>query len=231
MFESAISRKIVVDFLERLRYSTFMKLKMTRQEVTENLIEGFINFWDTDLSGVDLSRLNLYAANLSGADLSGADLSGANLSGANLSGADLSGANLSGANLSGANLRETIFTGTVLTNTILDPNAKLPKLSKKEIEEAWLEIQGDRVYGWRTKYSQYIGNTRYTVEGSPYVAPVFSVDTETSCNPGIYLASKEWLVENYGKCPSLVRCYCLRSELLHAGDKWRCKRLWVVEET
>jgi hypothetical protein len=181
----------------------------------------------TDLSGTDLSLANLRWAYLSEADLSGADLSGADLFGTSLFGTHLSKANLSGANLSGANLSLAVFTDTTLTGTILDPEAKLPKLSNKDIEAGGLEVYENRVYGWRTEHSQVAGNTHYTVEGSPYVAPVFSVDRHTACHPGIYLASKEWLVKNYGK-ETPIRCYCLRSELVHAKDKWRCKRLWVV---
>jgi hypothetical protein len=50
----------------------------------------------------------------------------------------------------------------------------------------------------------------------------------TQCHPGIYLASRDWLARYYTDV-AVVRCYCLRSELVCAGDKWRCKRLWVVD--
>jgi hypothetical protein len=89
-----------------------------------------------------------------------------------------------------------------------------------------LEIDGESwVYGWRTKRSQCVGNTVY--EPGIYTATVFSVDTETECHPGIYIASEAWLKSNYpGK--EVVRCRCRRIELLHAGDKWRCKQLEVL---
>jgi hypothetical protein len=215
------------------------KKKMTREDAIQAVNAARANgqipnlSW-ADLSGTDLSLANLREANLRWADLSKADLSGANLSGADLfradlRGANLSGANLSGADLSGANLHWTVFTDATLTDTILDSEAKLPELTDKEIEEASLEIQGDKVYGWRTKYSQFMCGIHYTAEDSPYVAPVFSLDRDSDCHPGIYLASKKWLLENYNKGTPLVKCYCLRSELVHAGDKWRCKRLWVVD--
>jgi len=162
-------------------------------------------------SGAYLSGANLWGANLSGADLAGANLSGANLSGANLSEADLRGANLSEADLSW---------------TCLDPDAQLPAISDEEITQAGLEIDGDWVYGWRTKRSQVVGNAIY--EPGIYTAPVFSVDTETSCHPGIYIAGEAWLRDNYPGT-DIVRCRCRRIELLHAGDKWRCKQLEVLE--
>ena len=157
------------------------------------------------------------------ANLQGADLSDANLSDTNLRHADLRYANLIGANLLGADL----------SGTCLDPDAPIPTIPDSEIvNNAGLEIQTvdneERVYGWRTETSQHAGNTHYVPKNEPYEAPVFSVDTDTSCHPGIYLASENWLAHNYYVDVPLVRCYCLRSELIHAGDKWRCKRLWVI---
>jgi len=177
-------------------------------------------------SGAYLSGANLWGANLSGADLAGANLSGANLSGANLSEADLRGANLLEANLSGAYLRGANLSGAYLSWTCLDPDAQLPAISDEEITQAGLEIDGDWVYGWRTKRSQVVGNAIY--EPGIYTAPVFSVDTETSCHPGIYIAGEAWLRDNYPGT-DIVRCRCRRIELLHAGDKWRCKQLEVLE--
>ena len=165
----------------------------------------------------DLLEANLYMANLREA----------NLFGANLYGADLRGANLRGANLREANLYGADLRWVDLADTCLDPNATMPDLDDSEITDAGLEISGDRVCGWRTARSMHCGDTKYA-PGRCYEAPVFSVDTASECHPGIYLASRELLERMYsGAC--LVRCYCLRSELVHAADKWRCKRLWVVE--
>ena len=152
------------------------------------------------------------------ADLRWANLSGANLSGANLSGADLIGANLSGADLSGADLKKSC----------LDPAAAIPGIPDAEMLGSGLEMRGDRVYGWRTAESQHNGLQKYWPRRKAYKAPVFSVSAGTDCHPGIYIAGKAWLELNYGDKP-LVRCWCYRGELIHAGDKWRCKRLWVIK--
>jgi hypothetical protein len=146
---------------------------------------------------------------------------------ADLSGADLRGADLRGANLGWANLGWADLSGADLGNTCLDPSTPLPEIPDAEILAAGLEIVGDRVYGWRTERSQHVGSTRYAPRPEPYEAPWFSSDSSTPCHPGIYLAGREWMDGEYPDA-DLVRCYCLRSELLHAGDKWRCRRLWIV---
>jgi hypothetical protein len=184
---------------------------------------------DLNLRGTNLRGTNLRGANLSGANLRGANLSGANLYGTSLRDADLSDANLRGANLNGANLRGAKLTGANLTNTCLDPEAPIPELTDKEILDAGLEIRGDLVYGWRTRVSQHVGSTEYEV-GKEYQAPWFSVCQKTECHPGLYLASREWLWDNYGFTHNEVHCYCRRDELVHVGDKWRAKRLWIVED-
>jgi len=200
-----------------------------------------------NLSGASLSKTNLLKANLSGANLSKADLSGADLSIVNFHKADLRGADLSdsnlyaanfyGANLSGANLSKSTlyaakFRKANLTHTVLDPTASVPELPNDEITAAGFKIKGDQVWGWRTQNSQGVGNTEYK-PGKCYVAPVFSVCCHTGCHPGIYLAGKRWLSRTYPRA-AVVRCYCLRSELIHAvgpeEDNWRCKRLWIVED-
>jgi len=140
---------------------------------------------------------------------------------ANLSRANLWGANLLEANLSEANLREAN-----LSWTCLDPDAQFPVLSDEEITRAGLEIDGEWVYGWRTKRSQVVGNTIY--EPGIYTAPVFSVDTSSECHPGIYIAGERWLKENYSDV-EIVRCRCRKIELLHVDDKWRCKQLEVLK--
>ena len=180
-----------------------------------------------NLAGAYLTRANLAGANLAGADLTRANLAGADLTKASLAGADLTGADLTKAYLTGAKLAWANLAGAKLAGTILDPAAPVPPVTDEEITAAGLEIRGEQVWGWRTATSQHCGLTAY-VPGQCYEAPWFSVDTKTDCHPGIYLAGKAWLDENYPDKPH-VRCYCLRSELVHAGDKWRAKRLWVVE--
>jgi hypothetical protein len=183
------------------------------------------NLRSADLSDADLRDANLICANLSGANLIRADLSGANLSGANLSGANLSGANLSGANLSGANLSGANLSGANLSGTCLDPFATHTAASDDELLAAGLSSDSDYVIGWRTSRSQHCGTTEYA-PGTSHVAPWFSSDSSSPCHPGLYLAGREWLAAHYPGI-TVVEVRCLRSELLRAGDKWRCKRLWV----
>ena len=170
------------------------------------IVNGYRIVPGANLAEANLACVNLTRANLAWADLTETCLVEANLTDANLTGADLTGANLNG--------------------TCLDPEAPVPELTDKEILRAGLEIEGDLVYGWRTRFSIHCGYTMYE-PGKCYTAPWFSVCQGTSCHPGIYLASKEWLDHEYGEY-SRVRCYCRRDELIHAGNKWRCKRLWVV---
>lgn len=218
----------------------------TFDDIKDHLFDGSLR--GADLTGANLRGAYLRGANFSRANLFGADLTGANLRGADLHWADLCNADLNGAdlynadliwsllneadltetNLSGTDLHGTNLTGTNLTGTVLDPDAPIPSILDKEILDAGLEIDEKWVLGWRTRHSQYTGLTEYVVRNEPYVAPWFSVCKETSCHPGIYLTSKEWLEENYSD-QYLVRCKCLRSELIHAKDKWRCKRLWIIE--
>jgi hypothetical protein len=171
--------------------------------------------------------LSLRHANHSEADFSGADFSGADLCGAHLHRANYSNADFRGAILNHTHLYYTELTGANLTGTCLDPEAPVPELTDKEILDAGLEIRGDLVYGWRTKISQHADSTVYGI-GREYRAPWFSVCRYTDCHPGLYLASWEWLRKRYTYQPR-VRCYCRRDELVHAGDKWRAKRLWIVE--
>ena len=173
------------------------------------------------LSDANLSRAYLGDANLSRADLSDANLSRAYLGDANLSGADLSGADLSGADLSGADLRRANLSGTAL-----DPAAAPPPLPDAALVAAGLEIDGPWVLGWRTARSMHVGSAEYA-PGSAHVAPWFSVDAATACHPGIYLASLAWLALEFDVCEPRVRCRALRAELVHAGDKWRARRLWI----
>ena len=184
-----------------------------------------------DLSGADLSHADLCGADLSDADLSdaglcGADLSGANLNGADLSHAILSGANLSDADLSGADLSGANLSDADLSGTCLDPNAPVPEIPDSAIFTAGLEIRGDQIWGWRTAESRR-ADARYEPLAAPYEAHAFSIDANTPCHPGIYFAGPDYVRSEYPGA-EFVRCYCLRSELVHA-DKWRCKRLWVVK--
>ena len=184
------------------------------------------NLSDADLSGAALRGAALRGAALRGANLSAADLRDADLIGVDLRGANLSAADLSGANLRGANLRGADLSDADLIGTCLDPEARVPAISDDAIMSAGLTIDGQWVIGRRTAGSQHCGATEYR-PGSAHIAPWFSVDaTTTDCHPGLYLAGAEWLSTRYPGEPT-VEVRCLRSELVHAGDKWRCRRLWV----
>ena len=135
---------------------------------------------------------------------------------------EANGANLQGVSLQGANLR-----GANLSGTCLDPNAKIPQASDQAFLDAGFELSGDYILGWRTQVSQHCGSTQYA-PGQMYQAPWFSTDASTDCHPGLYLASKTWMEKNYPQA-ALVRCKALKSEVLGAGNKFRAKRLWVME--
>ena len=176
------------------------------------------------LTGTGGARADLRGADLRGADLRGADLSDADLSDADLSGADLRSASLRGANLIRADLRSADLAGTCL-----DPAVPVPALTDAELDAAGLELDGPWVLGWRTARSVHVGSTVYA-PGSSHEAPWFSVDVEMPCHPGIYLAPRDWIDREFGVRCAVVRCRALRAELVHAGDKWRAKRLWIARE-
>jgi hypothetical protein len=184
------------------------------------------NLSGADLRGANLKGANLREANLKGANLREADLRGADLRGADLREADLRGADLWGANLREADLRGADLRGANLQDTCLDLDAPIQPLQKEILERCGLELEGKYVWGWRTRVSKFCGNTTY-IPGECYTAPWFSVDTETECHPGIYLAGLAYMYAVYPAVP-LVRCFCRHDELIKAGDKFRCKRLWIV---
>ena len=163
---------------------------------------------------------NLYGADLSRADLYGANLSGANLSGANLSGANLSGADLSRADLSRANL----------SKTVLDPKNKIkPSLARKWLKSRGIHVDiGGNFIAWRTKISQHMGVTVY-VPGC-YSAPVFSTDKKSSCHPGLYLASKNWLKDTYDENIRLVRVLANVRDAFPVDNKMRVRKFEVLSD-
>ena len=165
-------------------------------------------------------------ANLYEADLYKADLRGADLYGANLYEADLRGASLYEADLSLANL----------TGTCLDPTAQLPSLDLEDDANAFAanvkatENDPEFLYGWRTAKSAHCTTNGVYVTYEPgceYKAPWFSV-SDTECHPGLYFApSVKWLEEN-GYSGPFVMVKALKTETFKAGEKYRCKRFWVL---
>jgi len=177
----------------------------------------------TDLFGVNLIRSNLSEANLTKANLTRANLFRADLSGANLTEANLIGVNLSEANLYRANLSKTNLTNANLQGTCLDPQVQVP-----ETDLSCFETEGDYIIGYRTKGSMHKSNTIYE-PGKHYVAPWFSICTETSCHPGIYLATLSWLKDEY-PFSLYVKLKALKAETLKVGNKYRAKQIWVLED-
>ena len=215
----------------------------TIKKTLENAVKLGADLTDADLRNANLTEANLTDAHLTDAQLTGANLAGANLTktylsyanltnahltnaqltGANLTGSDLTNADLTNANLTGADLTNAQLTGANLTGTCLDPN-NVPNGDWAGFEE--VEGGSEFVMGYRTKKSIHVGNTVYEV-GKTYEAPYFSTCPTTSCHPGLYLyPSKEAaLKENQ----DIVKVVAKKSELHHAGDKWRCKKFYQVE--
>jgi len=211
-----------------LRYADLVDANFAKADLTG------ARLYRADLTGATLTNATLTDANFTDASLARATLAGVVLASTNLSyvsfmDADLTDADFTGAILANTNLMGTRLTGAVFTSTCLDPEAIIPSLTDKEIFAAGLQPVGEWVYGWRTERSKIAGDTKYVLREEPYVAPVFSVSQNTPCHPGIYLASRKWLADHYGKHEPVVRCHCKRDELIHAGDKWRTRRLWIEE--
>jgi hypothetical protein len=190
------------------------------------------NLRGANLRGAELDSANMVGASLRGADLRGANLRGANLERACLEGsylrvANLRGANLRGACLEGADLRGANLAGANLEGTAIDP-ASVAHATADALAEAGLRVDGEYVYGLRTRVSQHVGDTDYSKPGI-YSAPVFSVCTNTSCHPGIYLASAQWLDGN-GYSGDRVKCRALIADCIVAGDKVRARKIEVLKE-
>lgn len=170
---------------------------------------------------------------LRGIDFSYADLEGADFQFADLKCANFYHAKLAGANLSDALLGHADFCMADLDHTVLDPANILPPIPEAEILAAGLELDTfegeDIVIGYRTMFSQHVGRDKYR-GGLYYRAPVFSCCQKTSCHPGIYMDSRENIETEYPDV-KLVRCWCFRSDLLHASSKWRAKLVHIMRQT
>ena len=119
------------------------------------------------------------------------------------------------------------FSGTNLGATCLNLPKEYEPPSDEKVLAAGLEVDGDHVVGWRTARSVSFGDTQYVV-GNCYEAPFFSICDKTKSHPGLYFASLEWLKENYPN-ETFVKCKCLKKEMACGVDRWRAKRLWIVE--
>lgn len=197
--------------------------------VGANLAEA--DFSGAICDGADFSGANMHSVVLSAAGFVGANFSGANLSYANCARGDFAKSKFVGANLSQMQMRDADFTDADFTGTCLDPKLELPPIPNELIFAAGLEprlVDGvDYVYGYRTSTCKIINSLTQYKPGTTHVAPWFSTDQSMDCHPGIYLAGKGWLLDRYNPV-DLVRCRCLRKDLLNACTKWRCRRLEIL---
>jgi hypothetical protein len=190
-----------------------------------NLEGANLHLMQTNLVGATLVKANLVGAWLAEANLEGANLEGATLYEASLREANLTNANLKGVKLNKTELANANLTGANLEHTVLDPKCTGCS-SERQLIEAGLEVKGEYVYGWRTQYSEHVGNTFYA-PGSVYVAPVFSICALTSCHPGIYFASDEYL-DDHNYSANRVYCRSLVKDCLLVGGKVRTRRLEIL---
>lgn len=209
----------------------FISIKLEDNSEKVNL--NGLDLRNINLSRSELSDVNFCDSNLIGADFSNAELINSNFNNAclvdvnfkeaSLDGASFEGANLTNANLIGSYLYLTKFMNANLMNTILDANNKVPESDLSELNE-----DGDFVIGYRTKKSIHLSEMVYLV-GNCYNAPYFSVDIVSVCHPGIYLAPLDWLKKVYAKM-KYVKVKAFKNEVLKVEDKYRAKRIWVLED-
>lgn len=197
----------------------------------------------TALRGLDFGAANLAAIVLEHSELDGSDFTCASLSSSSCAGAkfrrcnflsanlkfgDFDNCDFTGANFADTGLSNASFKGAILTGTCLDPAAPIPAIADADLAGFDLRIEAgiEYVYGYRTRRSKHIGITEYE-PGMTYTAPWFSVCPDTSCHPGIYMATAAWLAAEY-PYSNKVRCRCLRKDLHKAGDKFRAKAIEVL---
>lgn len=137
--------------------------------------------------------------------------------------------NFKNACLRDMDVTNTHFVNCDFTSTVFDPKAKMPPLRKNH----GFEKVGRRLIGYRTKRSRFAGNNFYLV-GETYTAPIFSVDTETECHPGLYVLPSHdafynefnlFELRDYG----MIKVSFSPKDLLEAGEKWRVKSFKVEE--
>lgn len=95
------------------------KVRLTRDQAWEVILEGMGRNESADLQNTDLSGLDLSEADLSDAVLLDADLSSADLTDTELIDTNFRGANMKGVKLWGAEFQETDFEGADFTGTDL----------------------------------------------------------------------------------------------------------------
>jgi hypothetical protein len=85
-------------------------------------------------------------------------------------------------------------------------------------------VRDGYVYAWRTAKSQHNGSTEY--RPGIYTA-VLSRDISSSCHPGIYFATQQWLAVHYPS-ESIVPVRVKLGHIVAAGDKFRTDELEVL---
>jgi hypothetical protein len=87
-------------------------------------------------------------------------------------------------------------------------------------------IRNGYAYAWRTARSQHSGSQEYAP--GTYRA-ILSRDTRTSCHPGIYFSTREWLAEHYPNVP-IVPCRVKLGHIVQAVDKFRTDEIEILAE-
>lgn len=148
---------------------------------------------------------------------------------ASFAGCDFINCNFKNACLRDMDVKNTHFVNCDFTSTVFDPKAKMPPLRKNH----GFEKVGRRLIGYRTKRSRFAGSNFYRL-GETYTAPIFSVDTETECHPGLYVLPSHdafynefnlFELRDYG----MIKVSFSPKDLLEAGEKWRVKSFKVEE--
>ena len=90
-----------------------------------------------------------------------------------------------------------------------------------------MDSDDEHFFAYRTERSMHIDERLYKV-GVEYAAPVFSV-ADTSCHPGLYFATLEYIKETYAYI-NVVKVRIALKDAFRAGYKYRCRRFTVIAE-
>ena len=194
-----------------------------------NLIDA--NLIDADLTNADLTNANLTNANLTSAEFRWSTLKNANFKNTKLEGAYFFGSDLTGADFTGANLKDAYLTNAIMDNCkgLIDPIEYLDKTFKKT------EL-GYIVY--KTFNSQFEAPQTWKIEEkSEIIENDINIDRRESCGPGINVATKEWVISQFGRA-EIWKCLIkfedandpMNTVVPYATDgKIRCRKLTILE--
>jgi len=190
------------------------------------------NLSNACLIDANLTNVNLTNANLINADLSNVDLTNANLTNANLTDAYLINANLTNANLTNANLTDAYLTYAIMDNCkgLIEPIKYLDETFEKE-------ECGYIVY--KTFNSQYSAPKSWNIEEkSEIIENDIETDRRETCDPGINVATKKWVLDHYPH-EQMWKCLLKNEDaenlkntvVPYATDgKIRCRKLTILEK-